>query len=152
MPQPTPTIRPGKRILKNASICTWSHGYKENDGSSNYGRSNTVCAQSATRRSPRSRDGTAITFSGDPREGQTELKTASCFIRPVINKFIARVYMWRNRVRSHGRNERLEPYVEKFTSTVLRGGMAVTPFPYPTLEARFTIWNGDTRFRYASHH
>ena len=32
------------------------------------------------------------------------------------------MYMWRNRVRENGRNERLELYVEKSTRTVLRGG------------------------------
>ncbi len=49
-------------------------------------------------------------------------KTACCFIRPVINKFTARGFLWRNRVRSHGRIERLEPDVKKFTCPVLRGG------------------------------
>ncbi len=49
-------------------------------------------------------------------------KTASCFILPATNKFIARDYMWRNRVRSYGRNERLEPCAAKVASTVLRGG------------------------------
>jgi transposase len=49
-------------------------------------------------------------------------KTACCFIPPVINKFIAKGFLWRNRVRPHGRNQRLEPDVKKFTRPVLRGG------------------------------
>jgi transposase len=51
-----------------------------------------------------------------------EWKTESCFILPATNKFIARIYMWRNPVRSYGRNERLEPCAAKVASTVLRGG------------------------------
>ena len=78
--------------------------------------------QSVTRRSPRLRDGIAITSCGDPKGDQTAQETEFCSIRPVINKFTPREFLWRNRVRSHGRNERLEPYVEKFTRTVLRGG------------------------------
>src|SRR5260221_14082403 len=49
-------------------------------------------------------------------------KTGYCFIRLVINKFITSFYTWRNRVRSYGRDERLEQYEEKSTRTVLRGG------------------------------
>src|SRR6266568_3895615 len=89
---------------------------------SSLGRNSEVSVRSATRRLPRLPDGTAITFGGDPREDQREPRTVCCFTQPVINKFIARVYTWRNRVRSHGRNERLELYVEKSTCTVLRGG------------------------------
>ena len=51
-----------------------------------------------------------------------EWRTGSCFILPATNKFIARNYMWRNRVRSHGRYERLEPCAAKVACTVLRGG------------------------------
>jgi hypothetical protein len=44
----------------------------------------------------------------------------------------------RSRVRSHGRNERLEPYVEKFTCTVLRGGDDgnITPLTRPFCRRR----------------
>jgi hypothetical protein len=57
----------------------------------------------------------------------------SCSIQPVINKSTAREFPLRNRVRSHGRNERLEPYVRKPTSTVLRGGGDgnITPLTRP---------------------
>ena len=54
------------------------------------GKNRTVCAQSATKRSPRSPDGIAIMFSGDQKEDQTGQKTGFCFILPAINKFIAR--------------------------------------------------------------
>jgi transposase len=56
-------------------------------------------------------------------------KTASCFIRLATTKFIARVYKWRNRVRSHGRHERLEPCAWKHACTVLRGGDGGTAIP-----------------------
>jgi hypothetical protein len=56
-------------------------------------------APSATKRSPRLPDGIAIMCSGDQKEAQIGQKTGFCSILPVINKSIARVYTWRNRVR-----------------------------------------------------
>ena len=53
---------------------------------------------------------------------QTRQKTECSFIPTATSNYTARVYTWRNRVRSDGRNERLELYVEKSTCTVLRGG------------------------------
>jgi hypothetical protein len=38
-------------------------------------------------------------YSGDPKGDQIVQKTGFCFILPVISKFTAKVYTWRNRVR-----------------------------------------------------
>jgi len=66
--------------------------FKGSNGSSICGKSRAVCAQSATKRLPRSRDGIAITSSGDQKEDQTPKKIAYCFTQRVINKFIAKDY------------------------------------------------------------
>src|SRR6266446_5537876 len=94
---------------------------KEGGGFATSGRSRTASAPSAPKRSPRLPDGIATISCGDQKEAQMEWRTGPCFILPATNKFIARNYMWRNRVRSHGRYERLEPCAAKVACTVLRG-------------------------------
>src|SRR6266702_6104388 len=138
---PIRTTRRGNPTSRNGLISIWRRHSKENDGFSISGKNKPDSAQSATRRSPRSPVGTVTTFSGDPKEDQIEQKTASCCIQLAIGKSTARVSPSGNRVRSHGRNERLEPYVEKFTCTVLRGGMAATPSPYPTVAPWQNLWH-----------
>src|SRR5260370_35895730 len=95
---------------------------KEGGGFATSGRSRTRSAPSVNKGSPRLPDGIANISCGDQKEAQMEWRTGSYFILPVTNKFIARNYMWRNRVRSHGRYERLEPCAAKVACTVLRGG------------------------------
>ena len=97
--RPILTILPGNPTSRNGLMCRWSARSKENDGYCTSGKNKGVSAQSVTKRSPKSRDGTAIMFSGDQKEDQIGQKTGCCFIPPVISKFIARVYTWRNRVR-----------------------------------------------------
>src|SRR6266699_4507723 len=96
----THTTQRGKATLRNVSMFAWRQRSKENAGCSLSGKSNEDSARSATKRSPRSADGIAITSSGDPKEDQTEPKIASFSIPPVISKFIAKEVPSRNRVPS----------------------------------------------------
>src|SRR5215470_5175544 len=70
--KPTPTTQHGKATLRNVSMFAWRQRSKENAGCSRSGKSKEDSARSATKRSPGSPDGTAITFSGDQKEDQTE--------------------------------------------------------------------------------
>src|SRR6266852_4051411 len=88
--KPTHTTRRGKATLRNASMFAWRQRSKENAGCSLSGKSKEDSARSATKRSPRSQDGIAITSSGDLRGDQTEPKTVSCSIPPAISKFTAK--------------------------------------------------------------
>src|SRR6266567_6130218 len=98
--KPTHTTQNGRATLRNVSMFAWRQRSKENAGCSLSGKSNEDSARSATKRSPRSADGIAITSSGDPKEDQTEPKIASFSIPPVISKFIAKEVPSRNRVPS----------------------------------------------------
>ena len=80
-------------------MCRRSARAKENDGSYTSGKNRAVSARSANKRSPKSRDGTVIMCSGAQKGEQIEQKTESYSIPPAINKFIAKVYPLRNRVR-----------------------------------------------------
>src|SRR5439155_18403559 len=71
-------------------------------------------------KSPRLRDGTAITYTGGLKVVQTRQKTEYSFIPIVINKYTARIYTWRNRV-PQGALERLELLDAKVSRAVLRG-------------------------------
>jgi hypothetical protein len=78
---------------------TWWHDFKEGAGYSTSGRNKRVSARSAAKRSPGLLDGTAITSYGDQKEGQIGWKIGCYCIPPAINKFIARIYTLRSRVR-----------------------------------------------------
>jgi hypothetical protein len=58
--------------------------------------------------------------------------------------------MWRNRVRSHGRHERLEPCAWKHASTVLRGGDGGNAIPL-TRPFRRGCWFGTILVNLESH-
>src|SRR6266516_3373599 len=94
----TRTTQNGKPTTKNVWTFTWEIPSRENDGSFTSGKSKTHFAQSANRKSPRLRDGTAITYTGGLKVVQTRQKTEYSFIPIVINKYTARIYTWRNRV------------------------------------------------------
>src|SRR5437588_9415571 len=96
--RPILTIRPGKPTLRNGLMCRWLEGSKESDGSATYGKSNTGCAQSVTRKSPQLPDGTAIMSYGDQKGDQMGQKTEFCSIPRATNKFTARIYTLRNPV------------------------------------------------------
>src|SRR6266446_3797189 len=98
--KPTHTTQNGKATLRNVSMFAWRQRSKENAGYSRFGKSKEDCARSATKRSPRLPDGTAITCSGDPKGDQTEPKTVSFSIPPAISKFTARGFLSRSRVPS----------------------------------------------------
>src|SRR5258708_38436951 len=104
---------------------------KEGGGFATSGRSRTASAPSVTKGSPRLPDGIATISCGDQKEAQMEGRTGSCFILPTTNKFIARNYRWRNRVRSHGRYERLEPCAAKVACTRRTGGGGGKNMPPP---------------------
>lgn len=97
--RPILTILPGNPTSRNGLMCRWSARSRENDGCCTSGKNKEVSAHSVTKRSPKSQDGTAIMYFGDPKEDQIGQKIGFCFIPSVISKFIARVYTWRNRVR-----------------------------------------------------
>src|SRR5690348_9227786 len=73
--KPTPTTQHGKATLRSVSMCARRQRFKENAGCSRSGKSREDSARSATKRSPRSPDGTATIGSGDQKEDQTEPKT-----------------------------------------------------------------------------
>src|SRR5258706_1662574 len=85
--KPTPMNQSGKATLRNVSMFAWRQRLKENAGCSRSGKNRKDSARFATKRSPRSQDGTATTCSGDQKEEQTEPKTVSCSIPPAISKF-----------------------------------------------------------------
>ncbi len=99
VPKPIHMTLAGKRTLRNGLMCRWSGRSKENAGSSISGKNREVSVRSASRRSPRLPDGIAITSSGDRRGDQIRWKTGSYSILPVTNKFTAKVYLLRSRVR-----------------------------------------------------
>ena len=94
-----PTIRLGSRTLRNDLMYRWLEDSKENDGSATSGKSNKGCVQSASRKSPKLPDGTAIMSYGDQKEDQTGPRTEFCSIPLAINTFTTRAYPFRNRVR-----------------------------------------------------
>jgi hypothetical protein len=54
--------------------------------------------QCANGRSPRSRDGRTITLFGRAKEAHIMQRTGFSYILLATGNYIARVYMWRNRV------------------------------------------------------
>ena len=64
--------------------------------------------------------GITIIWSGGHWAVPTRLIIACCFTLTVIDRCIANIYSWRNRV-LHRAFERLEPYDGKLSCTVLRG-------------------------------
>src|SRR5437588_9335895 len=98
--KPTHTTQHGKATLRNVSMFAWRQCSKGNAGCSLSGKSNEDSARSATKRSPRSADGTAITSSGAPKGDQIEPKIVSFSIPPVISKFIVKEFPSRSRVPS----------------------------------------------------
>src|SRR6266487_886764 len=97
--KPIPMIQPGNRTLRNDLMCIWRVHCKENDGYSTSGKSKAASAQSANKGSPKSPDGIAIICYGGQKGDLIGRKIGCCFTPPVTNKFTARVYTWRSRVR-----------------------------------------------------
>jgi len=85
--------RHGKATLKNVSTFRWQRLSKGNTGCLPCGKNREDSAQSATKRSPRSRAGTAIIFFGDHEGDQTPQRTVCFSIPPVTNKFIAKALL-----------------------------------------------------------
>ena len=97
--KPIPMIQPGNRTLRNDLMCIWLVHCKENDGYSTSGKSKAASAQSANKRSPKSPDGIVIICYGGQKGDLIGQKIGCCFTPPVTNKFTAKVYTWRSRVR-----------------------------------------------------
>src|SRR6266568_89790 len=98
--KPTHMTHNGKATLRNVSMFAWRRRSRGNAGCSLFGKSKEDSARSATKRSPRLQDGTAITSSGDQKGDQTEPKTVSFSIPPAISKFTAKGFLSRSRVPS----------------------------------------------------
>src|SRR5258706_3823398 len=93
------TILSGNPTSRNGLMCRCLRRSKEEDGFNIFGRNNPVFALFANKRSQRSLAGTVTTFFGDQKEDQMGQKIVCCSIQTAINKFIARAYTLRNRVR-----------------------------------------------------
>src|SRR5205085_10580957 len=106
------------------------------------GKSKTDFAQSANRKSPRLRDGTAITSTGGLKVAQTQQKTGCSFTPTVINKYTARVHTWRNRV-PRGALERLELLDAKVSRAVLRGRDGGNTILLPDTDIKDSEWIAD---------
>ena len=74
---------------------------------------------------------------------QTQQKTACSFIPTVTSKSIAKVYTLRSRVRSNGRNERLELLDAKVSRAVLRGGNTSNGILLPDTDVKDSEWLAD---------
>jgi hypothetical protein len=93
---------------------------KGSTGSAVSGKSKTDAVQYVSRKSQRSLAGTATTEKGGQKVVQTRQQTECSFIPPVISKYTARVYTWRNRALQRAL-KRLELLDAKVSRAVLRG-------------------------------
>jgi len=129
----TPTIRSGRLTLKSVLRSKWEKNFSEIGRHGSYGKTRMGIALNAMNLSPPKRAGISIMSCIVSMAGRTFCPTCVYYIRIATEKYTEKNRLQRCRVRSPRAFERLEPCMEKFIRTVLRGWGAVMPSGYPIM-------------------